>query len=126
MSKKVNNLRKLIFSILRNFDDYFWMRNTNNKKEVEYIRCGILPPKWKRTPIIFSKKEATWAFVDKFNFMFWSSFDKGNAFFPIKFMGRNNDFMNLNPPSTNSENILLDDKRRISIFEYLKNKLKKK
>ena len=42
MSKKVNNLRKLIFSILSNFDDYFWMRNTNNKKEVEYIRCGIL------------------------------------------------------------------------------------
>ena len=45
MSKKVNNLRKLIFSILSNFDDYFSMRNTNNKKEVEYIRCGILPPK---------------------------------------------------------------------------------
>ena len=58
--------------------------------------------------------------------MFWSSFDKGNAFLPIKFLPRNNDFMNLNPPSTNSENILLDDKRRISIFEYLKNKLKKK
>ena len=44
MSKIVKNVRKLIFSILRNFDDYFWMRNTNNKKEVEYIRCDILPP----------------------------------------------------------------------------------
>ena len=58
--------------------------------------------------------------------MFWSSFDKGNAFFPIKFMGKNNDFINLNPPNTNSENILLDDKRQLCIFEYLKNKLKKK
>ena len=58
--------------------------------------------------------------------MFWSSFDKSNAFVPIKFMGINNDFMNLNPPSTNSENILLDDKRKLCIFEYLKNKLKKK
>lgn len=126
MSKKVKNVRKLIFSILRNFDDYFWMRNTSNKKEVEYIRCSILSPEWKRTPIIFWKKEATWAFIDKFNFMFWSSFDKGNAFFPIKFMGKNNDFINLNPPNTNSENILLDDKRQTCIFEYLKNKLRKK
>ena len=58
--------------------------------------------------------------------MFWSSFDEGNAFFPVKFVGRKDDFINLNPPNTNSENILLDDKRRISIFEYLKNKLKKK
>lgn len=41
-------------------------------------------------------------------------------------MGRNNDFINLNPPNTNSENIILDDKRKLCIFEYLKNKLKKK
>lgn len=58
--------------------------------------------------------------------MFWRSFDKGSAFVPIKLMGGNNDYINLNPPSTNSENIILDDKRQLCIFEYLKNMLKKK
>jgi hypothetical protein len=38
MSKKVKILRKLIFIILSDFDDYFWMRNTNNKKDAEYLR----------------------------------------------------------------------------------------
>jgi hypothetical protein len=57
------------------------MRNTNNKKEVEYIRCGILPPEWKRTPIIFSKKEATWAFIDKLILCFGVLLTKAMLFF---------------------------------------------
>ena len=45
---------------IMNFDDYFLIKNTENKNESEYIWGGIVPPDGKQTSIKFTKRKAKW------------------------------------------------------------------
>ena len=45
-----------------NFDNYFLIRNLNNKDDIEYTWGGVIPPEGKLALIMFSKKEAIWSF----------------------------------------------------------------
>ena len=52
-----------------NFQDYIFIRNNNNKEDIEYIWGGIVPPLGKSTSIMFSKKEAIWSFNHTLKFI---------------------------------------------------------
>ena len=105
-----------------NFEDYFLIRNLNNKKEIEYMWGGVVPPEGKRTRIMLSKKEAIWSFTQTITFYLSSSDSKSRVCVPMKFLGGNNDFINIIPSSKNAENIFLDEKGKLYIFEYNNNK----
>ena len=111
--------------IIVNFDDYFFIRNTNNEKEVEYMWGGIVPPKGKTTRITFSKKEVTWSFERVIKFHSNSLIKRTKFLIPIEFVGGNNEIINITPSSAQANDIILDEKKRQYIFKYTNNKYKK-
>ena len=111
--------------IIVNFDDYFFIRNTNNEKEVEYMWGGIVPPKGKTTKITFSKKEVTWSFERVIKFHSNSLIKRTKFLIPIEFVGGNNEIINVIPSSPQANDIILDEKKRQYIFKYTNNKYKK-
>ena len=111
--------------IIVNFDDYFFIRNTNNEKDVEYVWGGVVPPNGKTTKITFSKKEVTWSFERVVKFHSNSLIKRTKFFIPIEFVGGNNEIINVAPLSPQANDIILDEKKRQYIFKYTNNKYKK-
>ena len=68
-----------------NFTEYFLIRNTNNKKETEYIWGGIVPRRGKMVNIMFSKKEAIWSFSQVLKFNFDSFVQNTRIFVPVEY-----------------------------------------
>ena len=101
-----------------NFDDYFLVRNTNNKNEVEYMWGGRVPYQGKRTCIMFSKKEANWSFHYSSKFHCDNFINETKYYVPIEFIGGNNEIININPTSPQSTNIIIDEENRRYIAEY--------
>ena len=101
-----------------NFDDYFLIRNTNNKNEIEYMWGGRVPYEGKRTLIMFSKKEAIWSFYYSSKFHSNNLIKNTKYFVPIEFIGGNNEIININPNSPQSNNIIIDEENRRYIAEY--------
>ena len=107
-----------------NFSKYFLIRNINNKKEIEYIWGGIVPPKGNTVLIMFSKKEAIWSFSQVIKYNSNSCFQYLKVFVPVEFVGVNNEIINISPLSVQATNITLDEKKRQYIFEFINTKHK--
>ena len=101
-----------------NFDDYFLVRNINNKNEVEYMWGGRVPYQGKRTLIMFSKKEAIWSFYYSSKFHSNNNIKNTKYYIPIEFIGGNNEIININPTSPQATNIIIDEENRQYIAEY--------
>ena len=108
-----------------NFDDYFLIRNTENKVDVEYMWGGIVPPNGKMTKITFSKREAKWSFERVIKFHCNSFIKRTKICIPIEFVGGNNEIINITPLSPQANDIILDDKKRQYIIKYTNTKHKK-
>ena len=101
-----------------NFDEYFLIRNINNKEESEYTWGGIVPPKGKMTSIMFSKKEAIFSFNQEINFEFEEYVKDTKIFVPIEFVGGNNEILNITLSSPQTTDIKLDEEYRRYIFNF--------
>ena len=102
-----------------NFEDYFLVRNFNNKNEVEYMWGGRVPYQGKRTCITFSKKEAKWSFYYISKFHCDNFINNTRYYVPIEFIGGNNEIISINPTSSQSTNIVIDEENRRYIAEYI-------
>ena len=102
-----------------NFDDYFLVRNTNNKNEIEYMWGGCVPEGGKRACIMFSKKEATWSFENTQRFYSGNYIRNTTLTMPIEFIGGNNEIINISPTSPQTTNIIIDEEKRQYIAEFI-------
>ena len=107
-----------------NFDKYFLIRNENNLNEVEYIWGGIVPKGGLRTNILLSPKETIWSF--NISTKVSSENDIRNTIFkvPVKFIGGNNEVIDIIHSSHQTSNIILDEKKRQYIIKYKNTKSK--
>ena len=101
-----------------NFEPYFLIRNTNNKSDVEYMWGGIVPTWGKLSLLMLSKKEETISFksIDAFS----SSTNISGTIFsvPIRFIGGNNEIIDIKPHSPQTNIIKIDEERRRYVAEY--------
>ena len=110
--------------IIVNFDDYFFVRNTNNALDIEYIWGGVVPPQGKKTRITFSKREVTWHFERIIKFHSNSNIKRSKFYVPIEFVGGNNEIINITPSSPQTNDIVLDEKKGQYIIKYGNTKFK--
>ena len=106
------------FEIVK-FEDDFFIRNENNKKEKEYIWGGRVPAYGKMTLITLSKREAT---IDLYSKICITS-RSGNIrnttlFIPMDYIGGNNEIINMNFSSPQTKNIYVDENKRIYEIQY--------
>ena len=103
-----------------NFEDYIFIRNINNKEDIEYMWGGIVPPNGKMTRIMFSKKEAIWSFNHTLKFYSTNSKNIRDTKFyiPIEFIGGNNEIINIKTESPQASKIIIDEENRQYIIEY--------
>ena len=101
-----------------NFEPYFLIRNINNKSDVEYMWGGVVPTGGKLSLLMLSKKEATISFknIDIFSS---STNISGTTFsVPIRFIGGNNEIIDIKPHSSQTNIIKIDEERRRYVAEY--------
>ena len=110
--------------IIVNFDDYFFVRNTNNALDIEYIWGGVVQKKKKKTRITFSKREVTWHFERIIKFHSNSNIKRTKFYVPIEFVGGNNEIINITPSSPQTNDIVLDEKKGQYIIKYGNTKFK--
>ena len=108
-----------------NFEEYFLIRNINNKEEIEYMWGGIVPPGGNRVYIMFSKKEATWSFSEVLKLDSDSYIQDTKIYLPIEFVGGNNEIINITPSSPQATDIYLDEDNRRYVIEYINTRYKK-
>ena len=121
VNAKYSLILKGSFDIV-NFDEYFLIRNFNNKNDIEYFWGGIVPPEGKQTKIMFSKKEATWSFSQEISFFHYNFLKGENSiiYAPIEYIGGNNEIININQ-SPKKNFIKIDEENRRFIIELDKN-----
>ena len=107
-----------------NFEDYFLIRNINNKNDIEYMWGGCVPEEGKMTQIMFSKKEATWSFNNYVKFVSNSNIKDSKYFMPIEFIGGNNEIINIIPTSPQATSFIIDEDNRQYIAEYVNTRAK--
>jgi len=73
-----------------NFDEYFFIRNNKNTKEVEYIWGGRVPYEGRKTQVMLSKKEALWSFNFSLKIQANQRIKDTMLYVPIEFIGGNN------------------------------------
>ena len=95
-----------------NFNDYFFIKNTNNKNENEYFWGGRVPYEGKKTLIILSKNKANWSFYISKKFHSSHNIKKTILYSPIEFVGGNNEIINISAISPQTSNIILDGEKR--------------
>jgi len=108
---KYSLILKCNFDIV-NFSEYFLIKNKENSKTTEYYWEGIVPYNGKITNIIFSKSEAEWSFSVKSKTIFEKKFDNINCFYSYPktyFIGGNNEIIEINTYSPQSNDIFLDE-----------------
>ncbi len=111
--------------VIVNFDEYFFIRNTNNDIDIEYMWGGIVPPEGKKAKITFSKKEVTWNFERIIKFHSNNYIKRTKFYIPIEFVGGNNEIINITPSSQEASDIILDEKKGQYIIKYANTKYKK-
>jgi len=106
--------------VIVNFSEYFLIKNKENSKTTEYFWEGIVPYNGKITNIIFSKSEATWSFSAKSKFLFDKKLNCKTFIFlnKAKFIGGNNEIIELNTYSPQTEDIYLDEEKMNYIITY--------
>ena len=115
---KYSLILKGSFDIVNFEDEYFLIRNINNKEEVEYMWGGVVPEEGKRAYIMFSKKDAKFSFTQVLKFNSNNNIRSTRIYLPIEFVGGNNEIININPSSPQASDITLDEENRQYIFEY--------
>ena len=123
VNAKYSLILKGSFEIVK-FENYFLIRNTNNKDDVEYMWGGIVPPGGKTTRIMLSKKEAKWSFRQTFNFSSNDLITETRYYLPVEFVGANNEIINITPSCPQASNIIMDEENRQYIFEFINTKYK--
>ena len=108
-----------------NFEPFFLIRNTNNLNDVEYMWGGVVPDQGKESIIMLSKKEALWSFTNKENFS--SNYTISGTIFsvPIRFLGGNNEIIDINPHSPQTHIIKLNEEERRYVAVYNNSQYKK-
>ena len=105
------------------FEDEFFIKNKNNKKESEYIWGGKIPPDGKQTEISFTRKKAKWN--AKIYYRYYQK--NGNIIDSFEyhlnkiFFGGNNNLIDFEISSPQTKNISFDEENREYIVEYEKN-----
>ena len=101
------------------FEEDFFIRNKENKKEKEYIWGGKIPPGGKRTLTTLSKKEAIWNFSYTAHINSRSgNLRKTTLIVPTAFLDGNNDFIKMDYSSPQTNNILVDEENRKFEIKY--------
>ena len=101
-----------------NFEPYFLIRNTNNKGDIEYMWGGVVPADGKETLLMLSKKEAIISFKNIENFSSSSTISGTTFSVPIRFLGGNNEILDINPHSPQTNIIKIDEERKRYVAEY--------
>ena len=101
-----------------NFDKYFLIRNTKNKKEIEYIWGGRVPQDGQRTLITFSRNQAIWSFYFSATLESDNEIKDTTYYSPVKIIGGNNEIININYSSPQSKNIKFDDENKEFIVKF--------
>jgi len=101
-----------------NFEPFFLIRNTNNLSDVEYIWGGVVPDNGKKSLLMLSKIEAKISFKNIENFSSSTNIS-GTAFsVPIRFLGGNNEIIDINPHSPQTNIIKMDEEKKRYVAEY--------
>ena len=101
-----------------NFSEYFLIKNTNNKNDVEYVWGGRVPYGGKTTLIMFSKREAVWSFNFSSKFHSYQNIRNTTFRVPIEFIGGNNEILSIKASSPQTSNIILNEEKREYIIKY--------
>jgi len=101
------------------FEEDFFIRNKENKKEKEYIWGGKIPPGGKRTLTELSKKEAIW----NVSYIAHINSKSGNLRnttlrVPTAFLDGNNDIIKMEYSSPQTKNIMIDEEKREFEIKY--------
>jgi len=100
------------FEIVK-FEDDFFVRNENNKKEKEYIWGGRVPLDGKMTSVTLSKREATFDIYSNIQITSRSGNIRNTTLYiPMEYIGGNNEIINMNYSSPQTKNIYVDENNR--------------
>ena len=100
------------------FDNYFLKRNRKNLNEKEYFWEGIVPSERKITTITFSKSIVNYSFYVSDRFYLLNTMQKTVIDSPILFLGGNNEIINIDAISPQTQNIILDEEKRKYIVDF--------
>ena len=101
-----------------NFEPFFLIRNTNNLNDIEYMWGGVVPSGGKQSLLMLSKKEAIFSFKNIENFSSSRNISGTTFSVPIRFLGGNNEIIDINPHSPQTNIIKIDEENRRYIAEY--------
>jgi len=101
------------------FEEDFFIRNKENKREKEYIWGGKIPPGGKRTITKLSKNEAIW----NISYITHIKCKSGNLRnttlrIPTAFLDGNNDIIKIEYSSPQTKNIIIDEEKREYEIKY--------
>ena len=101
------------------FEDDFFMRNENNKREKEYIWGGRVPIDGKMTLVSLSKRETTFNIYSYIQITSRSGNIRNTTLYvPMEYIGGNNDIINLDYSSPQTRNIYVDENKRFYEIQY--------
>ena len=109
------------------FKDDFLIRNHENKTEKEYVWGGKIPKGGKRTIVYLSKREAKWSFNLKTEITSKNGLCLKNTTLhvPLGFVGGNNEIININYSSPQTDSITVDEENREYEIKYKNTKYQK-
>ena len=107
-----------------NFDNYFLVKNKNNKNENEYIWGGIVPEGGLYTNITFSKKESIWSFNISAKIRSEHNIKDTIVTIPVEFVGGNNEIKDIVISSPQTKKIIVDDVKKEYVIKYKNTKYK--
>ena len=102
-----------------NFNEYFLIRNENNKKEIEYVWGGRVPKEGKRVLITFCKRQAIWSFFTSSKICSENEIKETTYYHPIEFIGGNNEIINIKASSPQSTKIMINEQKRQYNAKYI-------
>ena len=101
------------------FEDDFFIRNEENKTEKEYIWGGRVPFDGKMTLVSLSKREATFDIYTNIQVTSRNGNIRNTTIYmPMEYIGGNNDILNLNYSSPQTNNIYVDENKRVYEIQY--------
>jgi len=100
------------------FNNYFLKRNRKNLNEKEYFWEGILPSEGKITKITFSKSSVNYYFNATNRFYLNNTTQTNVINISILFLGGNNEIINIDAISPQTQNIILAEEKRKYIIDF--------
>ena len=101
------------------FEDDFFIRNENNKREKEYMWGGKVPFDGKKTLVTLSKREAIFEIYSYTQIISQSgNINNTTLYIPIEYIGGNNDIISFDYSSPQTKDIYIDKKEWIYEVQY--------